>query len=140
VINKKNLWLPVVTGLIRKNGLVLVGQRPPNDSLPGLWEFPGGKIEAGETPVQALKRELFEELAIDAEIGPLRLAHTHHFEKVHILILFYDVFFWKGEPKPKHHLMLEWIKPQELAHRSIPEANLKILPDLFKILESKRVF
>lgn len=131
---KKINWIPVVAGFLKKDQKILVGQRPENHSLAGLWEFPGGKIEIGETPEQALQRELNEELGIDAEIGMLRLACTHSYGDVGIIILFYEVNYWKGEPKAKHHLMLEWIYPQELKLRPIPEANKKILNDLFKAL------
>ncbi len=131
---KKINWIPVVAGFLKKDQKILVGQRPENHSLAGLWEFPGGKIEIGETPEQALHRELNEELGIEAQIGTLKLACTHSYGDVGIIILFYEVNFWKGEPKAKHHLMLEWIYPQELKLRPIPEANKKILNDLFKAL------
>ncbi len=131
---RKDRWVPVVAGFLKKDGRVLVGQRPENHSLAGQWEFPGGKIEAGETPEQALARELEEELDIDANIGELKMACTHSYGDVGILILFYEVLFWKGEPKAKHHLALEWIYPEELLDRSIPEANRKLIDQIFKAL------
>lgn len=134
VKSRKAHWIPVVAGFLKKDGKILVGQRPENNSLPGQWEFPGGKIEPGETPEQALVRELQEELGIDAEIGDLKLACTHSYGDVGILILFYEVLFWKGQPKAQHHMMLEWIHPEELKHRNIPEANRKILDRIYKAL------
>jgi len=131
---RKVHWIPVVAGFVRKGKMVLVGQRPENHSLAGQWEFPGGKIESGETPEAALARELSEELGIEADVGELKLACTHHYGDVNILILFYEILFWKGEPKAKHHLMLEWIEPQDLMTRQIPEANRKILDRIFKAL------
>jgi 8-oxo-dGTP diphosphatase len=125
---KKAHWIPVVAGFLKKGNQILVGQRPETHSLAGLWEFPGGKIEPGESPEVALARELREELGIEAEIGSLKLAATHSYGDVNILILFYDVTFWKGEVKAKHHLALEWIHPEELKARQIPEANRKMLP------------
>lgn len=131
---KKTQWIPVVAGFLKKDGKILVGQRPEHNSLAGLWEFPGGKIELGESPEQALVRELSEELGITADIGELKLSVTHSYNDVGIVILFFEVLFWKGEPKAKHHLMLEWIYPEELQERSIPEANKKVLPKIFKAL------
>lgn len=127
-------WIPVVAGFLRQGPLILVGQRPENNSLAGQWEFPGGKIESGEAPEIALKRELFEELGIDAEIGDLKLSCTHSFGDVNILILFYEVKFWKGEVKAQHHLMLEWIHPNELKNRAIPDANRRLLDRIFYAL------
>lgn len=131
---KKAHWIPVVAGFLKKGNLILVGQRPEHNTLPGQWEFPGGKIEAGESPEQALARELEEELGIQAEVGALRLACTHTFGDVNILILFYEILYWKGEPKSKHHLMIEWIHPEELSSREIPEANRRILGKIMKAL------
>jgi 8-oxo-dGTP diphosphatase len=131
---KKTHWIPVVAGFLKKGSLVLVGQRPETHSLAGQWEFPGGKIESGESPEEALARELSEELGIDAKVGDLKLVCTHNYGDVNILILFYEILFWKGEPKTKHHMMLEWIEPQELLKRSIPEANRKIIDKIFKAL------
>lgn len=131
---RRNVWIPVVTALIKKNDKVLLGQRPVGNSLAGQWEFPGGKIELGESPEYALKRELQEELAIDAEIGALKIAYTHSYKDRGILLLFYEVPFWRGEPRPSHHTELKWVAPQELKTLEIPEANRNILDQLIKIL------
>ena len=132
--HRKGHWIPVVAGFLRKDGKILVGQRPENNSLAGQWEFPGGKIEIGETPEQALARELHEELGIEADVGDLKLACSHSYGDVGILILFYEILYWKGEPRAKHHMMLEWIHPEELKTRKIPEANRKILDRIYKAL------
>ena len=131
-VKRKPLWIPVVAGFIRKGPDILIGQRPETHSLAGQWEFPGGKIEPGEIPEEALARELREELGIEATVGELKISYTHSFGDVNILILFFEVLFWKGEPKAKHHMMLEWVKPEELLTRTIPEANRKILPRIFR--------
>lgn len=133
---KKLHWIPVVAGFLRRGPQVLVGQRPENHSLAGLWEFPGGKIEAAESPEIALARELQEELGIEAQIGDLKFAATHSYGEVNILILFFEVCFWRGEPKAKHHLQLEWIAPSELKNRPIPEANKKLMEKILKALSS----
>lgn len=132
---KRSFWIPVVAGFLRKGDQILVGQRPENHSLAGLWEFPGGKIESNESPENALVRELNEELGIEVEIGELKMAASHSYGDVNILILFYEILFWKGEPKAKHHLKLEWITPKELFNRPIPEANQRMKDRLLKILE-----
>lgn len=131
VRSKKN-WIPVVAGILKKGHHILVGQRPETHTLGGLWEFPGGKIEMGESPEVALARELREELGIEAEIGDLRIACTHSYGDVGILILFYEVLFWKGEPKAQHHTGLEWVAPKDLPSMNIPEANRKNLPRIYK--------
>ena len=131
---KRIQWIPVVAGFLRKGTKVLVGQRPESHSLAGLWEFPGGKIEAGESPEVALKRELQEELGIEAEVGQLKIAATHSYGDVNILILFFEILYWKGEPKAKHHLKLEWIEPLELKSMAIPEANKRLMDRLLKAL------
>lgn len=133
---KKN-WIPVVAGLLKKDGKILVGQRPENHTLAGLWEFPGGKIELGETPEEALARELNEELGIEAAVGELKLACSHSYGDVGILILFYEILFWKGEPKAQHHVGLEWIEPATLTTRKIPDANRKNIHRIFKAFDLK---
>ncbi|MES3037893.1 MAG: (deoxy)nucleoside triphosphate pyrophosphohydrolase [Bdellovibrionota bacterium] len=132
---RKGYWIPVVAGFLKKEDMILVGKRPENHSLAGLWEFPGGKIESGESPEEALARELDEELGIQAEIGDLKLCFTHSYGDVGILILFFEVKYWKGEPKAKIHVELDWINPLDLAKRNIPEANRKLLPRIMQALE-----
>ena len=131
---KRSVWIPVVTGLLRKNGKIVLGLRPQGESLAGAWEFPGGKIDQGETPEQALKRELKEEIDIDAEIGQLRIVHTHSYGERGVLLMFFDVNFWKGEPKTVYHEELRWADPSELATLQIPEANRNILTKLIEII------
>ncbi len=131
---KRTQWIPVAAGLMRKGNLLLLGLRPADHNLAGLWEFPGGKIESGEMPDQALVREFKEELGIDVEAGDLKLSCTHSYGDVNILILFYEIRFWKGEPKPLHHSQLEWLSAEQISQRQIPEANKKILDRIFKSL------
>lgn len=132
---RRKLWIPVVTGLIHRDGKILLGKRPKG-SLQGQWEFPGGKIEIGETPEEALKRELTEELGIEADIGPLRLAATHTYGDRGVLILFFDVVFWKGEVKSKHHVELKWVDYDDIRHHEIPEANRNMLDRLTAVIKS----
>lgn len=132
---KKNLWLPVVAALIKRENTLLLGLRPKGGSLAGLWEFPGGKIEAGEQPDQALARELKEELGIDAEIGPLRLATTHSYKEINVLIMFYEINYWTGQPQPLHHTELKWVTPSKIKDMPLPEANRKILDRIVALLK-----
>jgi len=132
---KRANWIPVVTALIQSKGKVLLGQRPEGQTLPGLWEFPGGKIELGESPEMALNRELREELNIDAKIGELKIAASHKYSATGLIILFYSVQFWKGELKPLHHQNLRWVAPEELQKLALPEANQVILPQILSALK-----
>jgi 8-oxo-dGTP diphosphatase len=131
---KRNTWIPVVAGLIRRQGKVLVGQRPEGASLAKTWEFPGGKIELGESPEEALARELKEELGIDAEIGKLKFAASHTYGKTGILFLFFEVKYWKGQIKTQQHLDLRWVTPKELGALDLPEANSKFLNQILEVL------
>ncbi len=133
-LKKRGNWVPVVAALMKRQGRVLVGQRPQGGSLPGTWEFPGGKIELGENPEGALKRELKEELGVEAEIGPLKFVDTHTYGKVGILFLFFEVKYWTGQIKTQQHLDLRWVTPKELAGLTLPEANTKFLKRILEVL------
>ena len=133
-VKKRSTWIPVVAALMRRQGKVLVGQRPEGASLPGTWEFPGGKIELGESPEEALARELKEELGVDAEIGDLKFAASHTYGKTGILFLFFEVKYWKGQVKTQQHLDLRWVTPKELGGLELPEANSKFLKNILDVL------
>src|SRR5512133_502339 len=92
--------LKVAAAVIEQNGMILVGQRRKFDSHPFKWEFPGGKVERGETPADALQRELTEELGIQASIGPEIVRYEHRYpRRTSILLIFYWVREFTGEPK-----------------------------------------
>jgi 8-oxo-dGTP diphosphatase len=133
-IEKRAQWIAVVTAIIRRQGKVLLGRRPEGSTLPDVWEFPGGKIEAREMPEDALRRELSEELGIDAEIGELKFAGTHTYGKTGILFLFYEVKFWKGQIKPVHHTELLWSAPKDLKNLALPDANREFLDRILTFL------
>ena len=85
-VKKRPIWIPVSTGIIVSDDKVLIGMRPKEKNLPGLWEFPGGKIELGESPEQALARELEEELGITSKADKLLMAVTHDYSGAGILL------------------------------------------------------
>ena len=130
-------YTPVVVGLICQNGKVLIGLRPKENltkhhqPMPGYWELPGGKLEWGEHPEEALKRELKEELNITAEIDNLKIAHNYAYSSSHaVLLLFYKVISWRGEIKNLYHTDLQWVEPSQLQNYKLLPANESILPQL----------
>jgi 8-oxo-dGTP diphosphatase len=107
--------LDVVAALIRRDSRLLVCQRLPIGPLSGQWEFPGGKVDPGETPEEALLRELREELGVEARIGPLVFEHTHVYAPDRVAhLLFYEATILRGEPELLDHQAMRWVVPEEL--------------------------
>jgi 8-oxo-dGTP diphosphatase len=121
----------VVAALIYKGDLILVCQRTRHQTMPLKWEFPGGKIEEGEQPRDALKRELMEELGIDATIGSevARIRHEYN-NRSAVELRFYAVREFKGEIENKIFKDLLWAKPSELPSFDFLEADLQLVKDL----------
>ena len=106
--------IAVTAALAARNGRLLIARRPDGRHMGGRWEFPGGKLEKGELPEDALKRELREELGVEAEIGPIRAAIPYSYPEKDVLLLFYSARL-KGEPRPIDEAALEWVSIEELA-------------------------
>ena len=118
--------------LIDIDGRILLTQRPEGKSMAGLWEFPGGKIEAGETPEQALIRELDEELGINTWascLAPLTFA-SHSYEDFHLVMPLFACRKWEGIPYGKEGQNLKWVRPNQLRDYPMPPADEPILPIL----------
>ncbi len=118
--------------LIDPEGRILLAQRPPGKSLAGLWEFPGGKVEPGETPEQALIRELKEEIGIDTWsscLAPLTFA-SHSYPDFHLLMPLFACRRWDGIPTPREGQTLAWVRPDRLRDYPMPPADLPLIPIL----------
>ena len=118
--------------LIDADGRVLLAQRPEGKSMAGLWEFPGGKVEAGETPEEALIRELQEELGIntwESCLAPLTFA-SHAYPSFHLLMPLFACRKWEGTPTPKEGQTLKWARKEELRDFPMPPADVPIIPIL----------
>ena len=118
--------------LIDVDGRVLLAQRPEAKSLAGLWEFPGGKVEEGETPEAALIRELQEELGIDTWascLAPLTFA-SHNYPDFHLLMPLFACRRWRGIPHGREGQAIAWVKPQDLRKYPMPPADLPLIPIL----------
>ncbi len=118
--------------LIDTDGRVLLAQRPAHKELGGLWEFPGGKIQSGETPELALIRELKEELGIDVPVrclAPLTFA-SHTYERFHLLMPLYICRNWDGEPEPLEGQKLAWVRKDKLRDYPMPPADEPLIPIL----------
>ncbi len=122
--------LVVAAALVDAAGRVLVAQRPQGKSLAGLWEFPGGKVESGETPEAALVRELAEELAISVEEAALQPIGfvSHAYPAFHLLMLLYGCRQWQGEPRGEQGQPLQWVAAADLAALAMPPADIPLLP------------
>ncbi|SIS88242.1 8-oxo-dGTP diphosphatase MutT [Paracoccus saliphilus] len=124
--------LVAAVALIDTDGRVLLAQRPEGKSMAGLWEFPGGKVEPGETPEVALIRELQEELGIDTWqscLAPLTFA-SHCYEDFHLLMPLYACRKWNGVVQPQEGQKLKWVHARDLRNYPMPPADIPLLPIL----------
>ncbi|MEM6824026.1 MAG: 8-oxo-dGTP diphosphatase MutT [Pseudomonadota bacterium] len=115
--------------LIDRDGRVLIAERPQGKSMAGLWEFPGGKVEPGETPEAALIRELHEELGIgtwESCLAPLSFA-SHSYPEFHLLMPLFACRKWEGAPASKEGQRLAWSKPRDLRNYPMPPADLPLI-------------
>jgi len=122
--------IDVVAGVIRREGLLLIAQRMPGDTLAGYWEFPGGKVERDESLTDALRRELLEELGVETEIGSELQRVVHAYPDRDVRLHFYEATIVSGEPRPIEAADLRWVKPAELMDYQFPEADLPLLKTL----------
>ncbi len=119
------LLLVAAVALIDADFRVLIAERPEGKQLAGLWEFPGGKVEAGERPEETLIRELKEELGIDVEepcLAPLTFA-SHAYETFHLLMPLYVCRRWEGFVQPHEGQALKWVRPRDLRSYPMPPAD-----------------
>lgn len=118
--------------LVDPDGRVLLAQRPEGKSLAGMWEFPGGKVEQGETPEAALIRELHEELGIETWascLAPLTFA-SHTYESFHLLMPLFICRRWGGTVQGREGQALAWVRPEKLRDYPMPPADLPLIPIL----------
>jgi 8-oxo-dGTP diphosphatase len=130
------LLLVVACALIDTDGRVLIAQRPEGKQLAGLWEFPGGKVEAGERPEQTLIRELAEELGITVKepcLAPLTFA-SHAYEDFHLLMPLYVCRRWDGVVTAHEHTRLAWVRPNKLRDYPMPPADAPLIPHLIGLM------
>ena len=132
----KPIILVAACALIDTDGRILIAQRPEGKSLAGMWEFPGGKVEAGETPEQALIRELNEELGIETKetcLAPLTFA-SYSYEKFHLLMPLYICRRYWGVPQSKEGQVLKWVRARNLRDYDMPPADEPLIPHLIDVV------
>ena len=131
-----NIVLVAACALVDADGRVLLAQRPQGKSMAGLWEFPGGKVEPGETPERSLIRELKEELAIDVKeacLAPLTFA-SHGYPDFHLLMPLFVCRRWDGSVTALEGQRLAWVKPNQLRDYEMPPADVPLVSHLIALL------
>ncbi len=132
----QRLLLVAACALIDADNRVLIAQRPEGKPMAGLWEFPGGKIEAGETPEATLQRELKEELDIDTStacLAPLTFA-SHAYPDFHLLMPLYVCRKWRGTVRPTEGQAVKWVKARGLRDYPMPPADAPLIAPLIELL------
>ncbi|MGA7711076.1 MAG: (deoxy)nucleoside triphosphate pyrophosphohydrolase [Rhizomicrobium sp.] len=130
------LILVIACALIDPDGRVLMAQRPAGKNLAGLWEFPGGKMEAGERPEDTLIRELGEELGIEVKepcLAPFSFA-SHSYADFHLLMPLYICRRWEGTPQALEHTAIKWLMPKDMAQLPLTPADIPLVPVLRDLL------
>ena len=130
------MLLVVAVALIDADGRVLLARRPEGKPMAGLWEFPGGKVEAGETPEAALIRELDEELSIDVSescLAPFTFA-SHDYDDFHLLMPLYVCRVWDGIVRPREGQQTKWVRPNQLRDYPMPPADRPLVAMLEDLL------
>jgi len=130
------LVLVAACALIDPDGRVLLAQRPAGKTLAGLWEFPGGKMEAGERPEDTLIRELREELGIEVKepcLAPFSFA-SHNYADFHLLMPLYICRRWEGVPQALEHEAIKWVRPKDMAQLPLTPADIPLVPMLRDLL------
>lgn len=125
----KSLLLVAAAALVDADGRVLICQRPEGKQLAGLWEFPGGKVEAGETPEACLIRELNEELGIEVKSACLApfVFGSHSYDDFHLLMPLYLCRRWEGMVERREHAALAWVEPMKLSAYPMPPADAPLV-------------
>jgi len=121
--------LVVAAALVDVDNRVLLAQRPEGKSMAGLWEFPGGKVDEGETPEAALIRELHEELGIDTRescLAPFTFA-SHSYDDFHLIMPLYVIRTWQGTPTAKENQALTWVRATKLKDYPMPPADIPLI-------------
>lgn len=134
--SSKRMVLVVACALVDADNRVLLAQRPEGKAMAGLWEFPGGKLETGETPEVAIIRELQEELGVETKeacLAPLTFA-SHSYDDFHLLMPLYICRRWWGTPVPREGQALKWVRSQKLRDFPMPEADLPLISPLQDVL------
>jgi mutator protein MutT len=119
--------ITVAAAIIRRNQHILLTRRRPDAHLPNLWEFPGGKVEAGESLKAALRRELQEELGIQIEVLDESYTTTHHYPAKSVELHFFDCTIIDGEPRAIEVAEFRWVKSSDLLSYDFPEADLELV-------------
>jgi len=135
-LGSRPMVLVAAVALVDADGRVLIAQRPAGKSMAGLWEFPGGKVDAGETPEHALVRELHEELGIETAascLAPIAFA-SHGYETFHLLMPVFACRKWAGTPQPREGQALKWVMPGELSRYPMPPADVPLVALLRDLL------
>jgi 8-oxo-dGTP diphosphatase len=133
---ERKILLVAACALIDADGRILLAQRPEGKSLAGLWEFPGGKVEPGETPEECLIRELEEELGVTTRVAclaPLTFA-SHSYDNFHLLMPLYVCRRYEGVPQGREGQALKWVRPQALRDYPMPPADAPLIPFLQDLL------
>lgn len=131
-MSKKPIVLVAAAALVDVDGRVLIAQRPEGKSMAGLWEFPGGKVEEGETPEQCLIRELEEELGIgtwESCLAPIAFA-SHGYDDFHLLMPLFACRKWQGAVQPREGQAVTWVRPNQMKDYPMPAADIPLVAQL----------